>query len=103
MDSILEEILKTEKEANKILDNAKFECEKIEQSIANEKKEIEINSKEKLENKLQEIEKIEEEKYLNEIENMEKDKTQEIENLKKIFLENHKVWIEKIIFNVIKQ
>ena len=103
MDDLLKEILKTEKEAQKILDDAKTKCQEIKKKTIYEKKELEKNSEEILKKELENIEKIEKENYLKKIEEIEKFKKQEIEKLKMIFLEKNKFLVEEIVFNVIRQ
>ncbi len=101
MSGFLEEILKIEKEADKILNDAKKECELIKQRVSEDKKKI-VEKIEQFANEKYEIAKNEEEKnFLEKSKEIELEKEKKLNVLKNLYEKKQKEWLEKIIFNVL--
>lgn len=103
MSKLLDEILKTEKQAQQILVNAEKKCDEITKQIKIEEDEIERKHKKNTSEKLIEIEEQKAKNCREKLEEIEEKKETEIKRLKDVFLNNNKIWVEEIVFNVIKQ
>ncbi len=101
MSEFLEEILKIEKEADKILNDATKEYELVKQRISEEKKEIFNEIKQFADEKYDNTIREEETKFLEKCKEIELKKEKKLNTLKKLYEEKEKEWIEKIVFSVI--
>lgn len=101
MSEFLEEILKIEKTADKILNDATKECELIKQRVSEDKKKI-VEKIEQFANEKYEIAKNEEEtKFLEKCKEIELEKERKLNMLKDLYEEKQKEWLEKIVFSVL--
>lgn len=103
MDKLLNEILKIEKEAQQILIDGEKKCDEIKKQTKFEENKIRQHYEKNTSEKLIEIEEKEANKCKAKIKEIEEEKESEKERLKNIFLKNNKIWVEEIVFNVIKQ
>ena len=101
MSEFLEEILKIEKEADKILSDATKECELVKQRVDEDKKKI-VEKIKKFANEKYEIIKNEEEtKFLEKSKEIELEKEKKLNILRDLYEEKQREWLEKIIFSVL--
>lgn len=103
MSKLLDEILRTEEEAKQILKNAEKKCDEITKQTKIEEDEIKQKHKKNTSEKLIEIEEQKAKNCREKLKEIEEKKEAEIERLKDVFSKNNKIWVEEIVFNVIKQ
>ena len=101
MSEFLEEILKIEKKADKILNDAAKEYELMKQQVIEGKKEIFNEIKHFADEKYDNATKEEETKFLEKCKEIELEKEKKLNTLKELYKEKEKEWIEKIVFSVI--
>lgn len=101
MSEFLEEILKIEKTASKILEDATKECELTKQQVNDEKKEVVEKIKKFANEKFEAVKNEEEAIFLKKSKEIELEKEKKLNELKKLYEEKQREWLEKIVFSVI--
>lgn len=100
---LLNRILEIENNAEDILNKAKENVLEIQKNAEIEEKELIRKIKEQVNEKLKYFKEIEEKELLKTIQKLEIEKKEKLEKLEKVFNENKDIWVEEIVFNVIKQ
>ncbi len=101
--SLLGEIMKIEKQAEEILENAKENSKRIKSNVEIEKENLKLKIKTKTEEKLKNFIIEEEKNFSEKVNELEKEKLFKLNSLNQMFNDNRSEWIEKIVFDVIKQ
>lgn len=101
--SLLGEIMKIEKQAEEILETAKENSKRIKRNVEIEKENLKLKIKTKTEEKLKNFIIEEEKNFSEKVNELEKEKLFKLNSLNQMFNDNQSEWIEKIVFDVIKQ